>query len=203
MSAIVHLVLLYGAPSCEEPTKHVPSYAAKINKVRRRILARSVCSYRKVSNEALNILPSTSLVDLLILERSRKFSLRRHPGGNASVATIRANWQIMASWKERLERASFGQWTLKLISNLEGWCIRSFESMDFHLTQVISGNGCFGEYLFMIKKEPSSGSMQCGTDHDGVRHISFECANWVSVAQYLEITPELNVGRKQYGVVNA
>jgi len=46
-------------------------------------------------------------------------------------------------------------------------CNRVHGKTTFHLTQMMSGHGCFGKYLHRIQKEPSSQCHHCkAVEHD-------------------------------------
>lgn len=50
-------------------------------------------------------------------------------------------------------------------------------SMSFHLTQVLTGHGCFGDFLLRIGKRRDPSCDFCGED-DGVYHVLRECPLW-------------------------
>lgn len=178
LSAVVHSVLLYGAPSWAEASQYIPSYVAKLNRVQRRVLVRCISAYSSVSYEAINVLSRTPPADLCALERWEMFNLRRHPGSNVQEAVNRIRNRTRERWKARLEDANTGLWTMELIKDLDGWCGRAHGLMNYHLTQALTGHGCFGKYLHKIKKEPTSTCMHCGVAVDDAKHTLFECASW-------------------------
>lgn len=52
-------------------------------------------------------------------------------------------------------------------------CNRDHGALEFHLTQVLSGHGCFGEYLHKIGKEADINCHHCGAGNDNVEHALF------------------------------
>lgn len=67
----------------------------------------------------------------------------------------------------------------------------------FHLTQLLSGHGCFGKYLNRYGKLGSDECAQCGYPFDDAEHAVFKCDAWHhwrrEVVYYLdieELTPE-------------
>lgn len=52
--------------------------------------------------------------------------------------------------------------------------------VDFHLTEVLTGNGCFNYYLQKIEKIDEAICISCGHDNDDddVEHIIFRCDRW-------------------------
>ncbi|KMQ96922.1 reverse transcriptase [Lasius niger] len=46
------------------------------------------------------------------------------------------------------------------------------------MTQVLTGHGCFGEYLGRIQKERTTRCHHCGHERDTAQHILEECVAW-------------------------
>lgn len=152
-------MLLYGAPTWAHTLEVVPVNARVINRAQRNVLLRSVCAYRTVSEVATNILVSTPSADLLAAEREAAFISRRQPPSLEDPYNARNPGSLrdvtLAVWKRRLEAADKGQWTRTVVRDVSLWCNLSHGMMDFHLTQALSGHGCFGSYLRRIWKEAS------------------------------------------------
>lgn len=60
--------------------------------------------------------------------------------------------------------------------------------MDFHLTQFLSGHGCFGYYLCRIKKVEQP--LDCNDPLDTAEHAIFKCDRWSRAR--MELEAELN-----------
>lgn len=58
-AAVVHSVLLYGAPSWADTLEVVPQNVRQLNKTQRKVLLRSIRGYRTVSEVAVGVLAST------------------------------------------------------------------------------------------------------------------------------------------------
>ncbi|KMQ89244.1 reverse transcriptase [Lasius niger] len=50
--------------------------------------------------------------------------------------------------------------------------------MSFHLTQVLAGHGCFGEYLHKIGKELTAQCHHCDKERDTAQHTLEFCPAW-------------------------
>lgn len=190
--SVTQSVLLYGAPSWAHIIKYVPGNAARINRVQRKALLRSICAYRSVSEIATNILAATPPIDLLARERDNVFNERR--SGVRSDPPPRD--KTMKRWKKRVREATTGAWTRKLIPDIDGWCLRKHGELDFHTTQLLSGHGCFGQYLNKIGKESTSECHHCPEPIDSAEHTLFECPAWTEERGRLECTVgvQLDVG---------
>jgi len=56
-------------------------------------------------------------------------------------------WQI-----EWLQNSDTGGWTRRLVPDLRPWVLRSFGTVNYHITQFLTGHGCLDEYLWRFKK---------------------------------------------------
>lgn len=50
-----------------------------------------------------------------------------------------------------------------------------WRSISFHLTQIVTGHGCFGAYLHRIGKAKTPAYFVCGADEDTPEHTVEEC----------------------------
>ncbi|XP_025191832.1 uncharacterized protein LOC112592069 [Melanaphis sacchari] len=50
--------------------------------------------------------------------------------------------------------------------------------VDFHLTQALTGHGCFPDYLLRFGKADSEVCWFCGHARDDATHTLFECDAW-------------------------
>lgn len=65
------------------------------------------------------------------------------------------------------------------------WLDRKHGSLSFHLTQILSGHGCFNTYFHRIGKVASPLSSHCNLDLDSSEHTLFMCPAWVEQRQVL------------------
>jgi len=192
--AVKQSVLLYGAPSWAGTLEYVAGNVEQINRVQRKALLRSICAYRTVSRTATNILSGVPPADLLAIERRAMFDERR--SGRTEDMPPRA--KTIVAWRKRIEESQTGSWTKLLIPNIESWCSRRHGCLDFHVTQLLSGHGCFGQYLHKIGKEESSKCHHCQDENDTAEHTLFECPAWDEdrreMASVSDLGVELNPG---------
>jgi len=73
---------------------------------------------------------------------------------------------------------------------------RKYGDADFHLTQFLTGHGCFPEYLHRFGKLNSPECWYCGHAVDDALHTFFECDAWerirarVNIMCGTTVTPE-------------
>lgn len=104
------------------------------------------------------------------------FEARRADPAADSISTPRA--AIIDAWTRRLRVSVDGAWTKRLVPNVEAWCNRRHGELEFHMTQVMSGHGCFGTYLQRIRKEATSSCHHCVCLVDDAAHTLLECPAW-------------------------
>lgn len=59
--------------------------------------------------------------------------------------------------------------------SLRGWLDRKHGSMSFHLTQLLTGHGCIGHYLYRMRKRTVPECQHCGKEDYTITHILSEC----------------------------
>jgi hypothetical protein len=52
---------------------------------------------------------------------------------------------------------------------------RGWGNPSFHLSQVFTGHGCFGEYLHRIAREAMKACHECGANRDTAQHTLEGC----------------------------
>ncbi|XP_061729005.1 uncharacterized protein LOC133534209 [Cydia pomonella] len=87
---------------------------------------------------------------------------------------------LLQKWKESLEAPSAGHWTIEAVRPvLERWVGRKEGFLSFHLTQILSGHGCFGRYLSRrAGREPTTECHECGDAEDTALHTLAVCPAW-------------------------
>ncbi|XP_017773701.1 PREDICTED: uncharacterized protein LOC108560589 [Nicrophorus vespilloides] len=72
-----------------------------------------------------------------------------------------------------------GAWTRRLIPEMKPWINRNHGEVTFHLTQALSGHGCFSKYLNFIAKKEDEKCWYC-EDNDSPEHTLFSCCRWAA-----------------------
>ncbi|XP_011858504.1 PREDICTED: uncharacterized protein LOC105556052, partial [Vollenhovia emeryi] len=65
-----------------------------------------------------------------------------------------------------------------ILPRLDGWLDRVGARASFRTTQVLSGHGCFGEYLCRIGRDEDARCRHCEADRDSAQHTLEECPAW-------------------------
>lgn len=156
---------------------------------------RTIAGYRTISLEATYVLARLPPVHLLAQMRKRVFhrivDLKRE-----NLATPQALREI----NEEESLLTRRQWAIYLkrpgvsgarvldavLPNLEDWLDRGHGWMNFHLTQIITGHGCFASYLCRIQKRPVDVCEHCDAGvTDTADHTLSVCSAWTDEREAL------------------
>ncbi|CAB0043344.1 unnamed protein product [Trichogramma brassicae] len=160
----------------------------------RRACLRVICGFCSISHEATYVLASIPPLTLLIDERSRLYSRRLESVGSEERAKTIEEWQ--AQWT----RSRKGRWTHRLIPNITPWIERRHREVDYHLTQLLTGHGCFRSYLCWSNNDTSDLCPVCPVAVEDVEHVAFRCPRFTEEREVLHrlfggpLEPEMLVG---------
>lgn len=136
----VHSILLYEAHVWARTIEYVKELA----RVQSRVAMRTICAYCTVSRVAANVLASIPPIDMQAYEWSATFVIRKELKTKQTAEAQTALEVTMGRWQEQFRNADTGRWTTTLIQDVGTWYRRSHGQLDFHMTQLPTGHGCFG-----------------------------------------------------------
>ena len=148
---------------------------------------RVIRGYRTISFEAASLLAGTPPWDLEAEALSRLYWWRKEAqerGLDPEPRVIEAihaqlRRDTVVEWKDRLGQPSAGHAVVAAVRPvMEDWLERPHGGLSYRLTQVISGKGCFGDHLCLIRKEPTPECHHCDADEDSGLHTLAECPAW-------------------------
>lgn len=175
LAAVPHSMLLYGAPIWSR-NMSVAGVKA-LGKFQRRIALRVAKAYRTISGDALLVVAGIPPIDLLAVERADLHEGRKARRTTAKIST-EARRKLMEKWQERWSASEKGVWLRRLIPDIAPWSERRHGCVTFHLTQALSGHGCFSEYLRRFNLLPTAECWFCGDACDDANHTLFMCNAW-------------------------
>ena len=79
--------------------------------------------------------------------------------------------------QNRWQESRKGRWTHRIIPRVKRWVERKHGEVGYHLTQALTGHGCFADYLLGIGKLDSRECVYCG-EIDDAEHTVFHCNRW-------------------------
>ncbi|KAL4082383.1 hypothetical protein QTP88_030003 [Uroleucon formosanum] len=201
LGSVVDSQLLYAAPAWIDKVAAVARTRVNLIRPQRTVALRTIRAYRTVSDEAALVLASTVPADLLGLERKRvqsRLSTAIVPGpARPSKASIKRDERArtIEAWQQRWEATSKAAWTRRCIPSVGRWLGRTVPEVPvtYHMSQALSGHGCFQAYLFKRARASSPACPHCPGQNDTAEHTLFECPYWsvlrVPLATHLGRSP--------------
>lgn len=180
LSNVVHSILLYGSPVWAEDMS--AGGWKEMRKVQRRICLRVASAYCTTSYDAIGVITGIKPLDLLAKDRKKLHETKRKTG-NPTVEE-----DTMITWQRRWDTSLKGRWTHTLIPEITTWVNRLHGELNFHLTQALSGHGCFTADLKRFGKLESSECRICGDPVDDAAHTVFHCDAWFRKRIQAEMT---------------
>lgn len=184
LATVVNSQLLYAAPIWERAMIYENNRQI-MQGPQRHMTLRVASAYRTVSTLALCAVTGTPPVRWLVQERCDVHRMRQQ-GVAVADAKTRAKEAMMRAWQEEWASSTKGDWTRKIIPNVIEWKRRRHGRLNFHVTQALTGHGCFNAYLWKFKRASSASCTSCGELWDDVEHTLFNCARWAVKKDKLE-----------------
>lgn len=201
-TGVVRSMALYGAPIW---AKDLDRHNLALLRRPQRVMAIRVCrAYRTVSYEAACLLAGTPPWDLdaEVLAEVHDRRVASLAGEQRLAPEELRRWRellrdgLLRRWNERLGEQRLSQhWTVQAILPVfREWIERRWGPLTYHLSQVLSGHGCFGEYLWRVaKREPRPECHHCVGAIDTARHTLEDCPAWAEPRRQLSVIVGGNV----------
>ncbi|KAH8245664.1 hypothetical protein KR032_004909, partial [Drosophila birchii] len=112
---------------------------------------------------------------------------RADPGSTSREARRAARSRSITRWQAMWDSSTKGRWTHRLIPDISSWVSRRHGEVDFYLTQVLSGHGCFRSHLKRFGHDEEDNCPACcaGVVEDA-QHVLFECYRFHHEREELE-----------------
>ncbi|GAB1860697.1 Reverse transcriptase [Camponotus japonicus] len=173
--------------------------------MQKRIALRVISAYRTVSYDAAIILARMPPYHLMAAMKCRMYqkiiSSKLNNNWNRDTekhifteenARLRAEWKLFS---ERIQAS--GKFTRDIILPMwDKWLDRRHGSVNFRITQALSGHGVFNYFLHKINKAENNICQHCeGQNIDTDQHTLQECTAWM--AEREEIMRQVRIGNAE------
>lgn len=168
----------------------------RLESTHRLMALRVISAYRTVSKDAVCVLAGMMPIALVVSEDEECFASRGTRGARRIART-----SSMLKWQRDWTNSSKGRWTHRLIPSVSKWTSRPHGEVNFHLTQFLSGHGCFRWYLHRFGHAGSPSCPECADCDETAEHVLFECPRFVEQRSSMQeicgrdITPDNIVER--------
>jgi len=176
LTMVVHSQLLYAAPIWCDALQHEVN-RNKLSSPQRKMALRVASAYCTVSYTAIMVVAGIIPIHLLAAEKSEIEQARRD-GRDLAEAKREARDRAMNNWQAEWDRNVTGSWTRRLIPRIDVWKNRRWGQLSHHVTQYLTGHGCFNKYLLRFKKRENAVCMYCDHPNDDVEHTFIGCDRW-------------------------
>lgn len=186
LASVTESQLLYAAPVWCKTVAASARTKVNLTRPQRAAALRVIRAYRTVSDEAALLLAAMPPVDLLGLERLRIYERLKEPV-TAETPTLSKDAmkreerkRTIDLWQTRWASTSKAAWTREVIPDVSRWLGRTVPlvPLTFHMTQALTGHGCFQHYLHRMGRAVSARCCHCDHNRDDARHTLFECPHW-------------------------
>jgi len=178
ITTVVNSKMLYALPMWATRGTKTAKNRAKMARAQRKIALRITRCYRTVSADTSSLLSSMIPADLLANERAR-IRLRLNDQNDATATpTIRKQEREISSraWQSRWDRATTsGRWAHRLLPDVMRWSNKPPLNLTYHLSQALTGHGCFKSYLHKRDRAEDSYCVYCMDPDDTAEHTLFAC----------------------------
>lgn len=159
-----------------------------LKKIRRRVALRVVCAYRTMSYEGASLLARLPPLHLLAKKYkelcSKKIECKN--AGNRMLGRVynrigrMEHVKMLQNWKDELsgDRRVHNRIVGAILPFFELWIERPHGSLNYYLTQVVSGHGNFRDYLYKIKKSDTPNCLFCIDAIETAQHVIESCPAW-------------------------
>ncbi|XP_014361324.2 uncharacterized protein LOC106713129 [Papilio machaon] len=192
---VVRSMALYGAPIWAEALD--ASNRALLRRPQRIVAVCACMAYRTVGHAAACALAGTPPWEIeagVLAEAYRERAEQRARGeapAPEELARSRAERKrtTIELWAAGLADAKYGARTIEAIRpRLSDWCGWRHGAMNYRLSQILTGHGCFGRYLHRIRREETASCHECGADEDTAQHTLQVCTAWSEERRTLAAT---------------
>jgi hypothetical protein len=178
--------LLYGAPIWAASLLANRRSLRLVRRLHRTVALRTVRAYRTVSATAASLLAGFPPFELEALRSREIYRQTRAPSGGVDEAArddavVRARRILLDSWRASLATGT-GAPGLRVVEavlpNWNDWLDGGAPPLTYRVTQVLTGHGCFGEYLHRIGREATARCQHCNEGVDSAQHTLEHCPAW-------------------------
>lgn len=182
-------IALYGAPVWANDLAASQSSVKLLHGEQRKLAIRLARGYRTIPYEAACAVTGTAPWVIVAESYSRLYEGRKEllregavlSAGTVKALKLQARQLVMEAWQEELAHARAGLRAVEAIRPvLVEWADRRHGGLTFRLVQVLTGLGCFGEYLHdKARRKATTRCHHCVEDRDTAQHTLEHCpAPW-------------------------
>lgn len=186
LASVNNSILMYAAPIWATATSH-ETYMKGVMSAHRLTSLRVCCAFRTVSNDAACVISGRMPIGIAAkqAEALRNTNNEQHTNSSRQLSSEIIIHSIQ-EWQDMWDTSTKGRWTYELIPNIRLWIERRHGEVNYHLTQLLTGHGCFREYLHKYKHAEDPYCLFCKEKTESARHVLMECTRFEDARERLE-----------------
>ncbi|GBP43148.1 Putative 115 kDa protein in type-1 retrotransposable element R1DM [Eumeta japonica] len=150
-------------------------------------------AFRTISQEAVCVISETLPLRVIAAERRALYHRKRSTALSAEELSIEERQNSTSRWQLQWDAAAKGRCTHRLIPRIDVWINRSYGEVNYYLTHMLSGHGCFRAYLHRFKHNDSPEYRSCPGVIEDEEHAFFECPRFSQKREELKMVPNQNI----------
>lgn len=174
LASVTLSILRYGAPAWIQALDTWRNQR-RLNKAQRLISIRVASAYRTISLEAVCVIAGTMPICITLTEDNKCYEKKRRDCQTTKAIRTQLRDESLKQWQQEWDSTDKGRWTHRLIPNITTWVQRKHGEVNFHLTQFLSGHGCFRKYLHRFGLTVSPFCTTCEREEETAEHVLFDC----------------------------
>jgi len=187
---VVLSIALYAAPVWAAEMGATPRIKMLMHRAQRRVAQRIVRAYRTTSFAAATALAGVPPLELLAEMYARIYRRKKELQEANPNAPPRAERELRLQ-ERRLMIEKWSRWLADEQANprtgrvvaavqprLTEWIERGRGGIPYRTAQIMTGHGCFAEFLCWIGRERTTRCHHCGAPSDTAPHTLEECPAW-------------------------
>lgn len=191
---VIHSIILYASPVWGNNFVHYKTYQMPIIRIQRCLALKVVSAYRTVSYKAATLMAKIIPIFLIVARNirihDRLREMHRNPDLTIPVEEIVASANVILKRQWRLWLSGDDGPGIRVIRIIlpifDAWLEQDHCCFDYYTTQLITGHGSFGKYLFKIRKVNSPRCEFCNNELDSPEHTISFCPAWARWRFYFE-----------------
>lgn len=184
---VIQSVVTYGAPVWSDKLNRSTVLQRPLRRMQRILAIRVISGYRTIGFDVATLLartpPWTLVAEKLknTYHQIKELRISEEWSEQAEKDIIsEENDRMYNRWRHKLTDAYLPGAKIRtaIVESFQSWINRRYGGMNFRLTQMITGHGCYNSFLYRIKRSETSICAHCRTRLDTVEHTIQECNTW-------------------------
>ena len=188
---ILESIVLYAAPIWADKACSIRNKTL-LRRTQRLGLSRVASSYRTASFMALCVITGEMPFEIKAKMRKKEYIERQRKTRRPIESVDDQRWaeedlkrrllsvrmEAMSEWQELWDSTTESRWTYLWIPQVTQMVGKGHYRIDFCVTQILTGHGCFRKYLYDIRKENSPFCWFECDEIDDANHTFSTCERW-------------------------